>query len=266
MSDTGPAETDRPEVTGESPPLRGLRWVAAFLGLAVLALGAVATFRSANGAGSAALVVGGLALLILGGLGDRIELLKVGNVEFHVRAAARQLIRRADELELQGDTAGAEHLRGEAERLLLQASPAARRYEELRRTRPSGRQRNVEFRELVDEARKFSREKHPSADVVRSMFERGGDGDRVYALVLMHEDSAAGDLSCVVEAISASRSAYEQYWALRTAEKMVRRLNSSERKQLADAIRQEMGRYLTPSSDRYGMAQNILYTIDTGES
>ena len=75
-------------VNGELPASRGLRWVAAFLGLAVLAVGGVATFRSTNGAGSAALVIGGVALLVLGGLGDRIELLKLGNVEFHLRAAA----------------------------------------------------------------------------------------------------------------------------------------------------------------------------------
>src|SRR5262249_20666043 len=125
----GAEEGDKTAVDGESPPSPGLRWAAAFLGLAVLAVGGVATFRSTNGAGSAALVVGGIALLVLAGLAERIDLLKVGNVEFHLRAAARQLSRRADELELQGDTAAAEQLRQEAEHLLLQASPAARRYE-----------------------------------------------------------------------------------------------------------------------------------------
>lgn len=53
----------------------------------------------------AALVVGGIALLILAGLADRIDLLKIGDVEFHLRAAARQLSQRADELESRGDTA-----------------------------------------------------------------------------------------------------------------------------------------------------------------
>jgi hypothetical protein len=263
VSNPGPSEADKPVVTDELPPSRGLRWVAAFLGLAVLALGGIATFRSTNGAGSAALVVGGIALLVLSGLADRIELLKVGNVEFHVRAAASQLIRRADELEMQGDTAAAEHLRSEAEHLLLQATPTARRYEELRRIQPPGRERTAEFRKLVDHARKFSREKHPSAEVVRGMFEGGSEGDRVYALVLMQEDPAAGDLSCVIGAISESRSAYEQYRALRAAEEMLRMLNSSERKQLATAIQQAMepGGYITRSSDRYGLAQNILNMV-----
>lgn len=95
------------------------------------------------------------------------------------------------------------------------------------------------------------------------MFEGGSEGDRVYALVLMQEDPAAGDLSCVIDAISGSRSGYEQYRALRAAEEMLRLLNNSERKQLADAIRQAMrpGGYLTPSSNRYGLAQNILNMV-----
>jgi hypothetical protein len=147
--------------------------------------------------------------------------------------------------------------------LLLQASLSARRYEELRRIQPPGRERTAEFRKLVDHARKFSREKHPSAEVVRGMFEGGSEGDRVYALVLMQEDPAAGDLSCIIGAISESRSAYEQYRALRAAEEMLRMLSSTEREQLATAIRQAMkpGGFITPSSDRYGLAQNILNMV-----
>jgi hypothetical protein len=243
--------------------------VAAVLGLAVLAVGGVATFRSTNGAGSAALVVGGIALLVLGGLGDRIELLKVGNVEFHIRAAARQLIRRADELERQGDTAAAEQLREEAERLLLQASPAARRYEELRLTQPAGSQRTAElYKALVDVARQFSKDQHPSAEVVRNMFRRDREGDRVFALVLMQEDPNTGDLASVLDAISRSRSAFEQYQALASALKMLPRLDSSKRKQLAGAIRQQMkpGGYITPFTDRYTLAQRILNVTDQEES
>jgi len=139
VTNTGPAKVGSSTATnGEPSSLRGLRWIAAFLGVSVLAVGGVATFFSTNGAGSAALVVGGIALLVLGGLGNRVDLLKVGSVEFHLRAAARQLSRRADELEVHGDAAAAEQLRKEAERLLLQASPAARSYEELRRNTACG--------------------------------------------------------------------------------------------------------------------------------
>jgi hypothetical protein len=260
VNDTGSAEADQATVGGESPPSRGLRWAAASVGLAVLATGGVATFLSTNGAGSAALVVGGIALLVLGGLGERIDLLKVGNLEFHLRAAARQLSRRADELESQGDSAAAEQLREEAERLLLQASPAARRYEELRRTRPAGPQRTAELYKLVNEAREYSRNQHPTAQAVLDMFKSGGDGDRVYALVLMQEDPDTADLASVLNAISSSRSAFEQYQALVSALKMLPQLDSPKQKRLADATRQQMsaGGHITPTTDRYSLAQQIL--------
>ena len=56
----------------------------------------------------------------------------------------------------------------------------------------------------------------PRPGAVRDMFKRGG-GERVYALVLMQEDPAIGDLGCALDAISRSRSAFEQYQALDTA-------------------------------------------------
>jgi len=268
VSDTGSAKDDRTAVDYELPLSRRLRWLAAFLGLAVLAVGGFATFRSTNGAGSAALVVGGIALLILAGLVDRIDLLKVGDVEFHLRAAARQLSRRADELESRGDTAAASQLREEAERLLLQASPAARSYEEIRRTRPSGSQRTAELYKLVYDAREYSANQHPAAEAVRDMFKHGGEGDRVYALVLMEEDPATGNLECVLDAISKSRSAFEQYQALSAAYKMVSRLDNSNRNRLADSIRQQInsGEHITPSTDRWGLANQILAAIDREES
>ena len=268
VNDPGFAEADRTAVDDELSSSRGLRWVAAVLGLAVLAVGGVATFRSTNGAGSAALVVGGIALLVLGGLGDRIELLKVGNVEFHIRAAARQLIRRADELERQGDSAGAEQLREEARHLLRQASPAARRYEELRRTQPTGPQRTAElYKALVDVARQLSKDQHPSAEFVRSMFRSDREGERVFALVLMQEDPDTGDLASVLDAISRPRSAFEQYQALAAALEMLSRLDSSERERLASAIRQQLesGEWITPSTGRYSLAQRILSVTDQEE-
>ena len=100
------------------------------------------------------------------------------------------------------------------------------------------------------------------------MFEHGGDGDRVYALVLMHEDPATGNLECVLDAISKSRSAFEQYQALSTAYKMASHLNSSDRNRLADSIKRQMNRggHITPSTDRWGIANQILAAIDQEES
>lgn len=120
---------------------------------------------------------------------------------------------------------------------------------------------------LVYEAREYSANQHPPAEAVRDMFKHGGEGDRVYALVLMEEDPGTGNLECVLDAISKSRSALEQYQALSAAYKMVPRLDSSNRNRLADAIRQQVksGAYITPSTDRWGLAHRILDAIDRKE-
>src|SRR6266700_1879187 len=141
MDDINPGDGSAPHLEHAATRSYGRQVVATVLGIATLAAGAAATFISSNGAGSAGLVAGGVALLLFVLLGERLEFLKVGNVEFHLREAARQLTRQAAKLEAQGDMEAAERLRAEARRLLLHASPAARAYEELRRTIPSGAQR-----------------------------------------------------------------------------------------------------------------------------
>jgi hypothetical protein len=78
----------------------------------------------------------------------------------------------------------------------------------------------------VNEAKQYSKNQHPSAEAVRDMFKRGGDGDRVYALVLMQEDPATGNLAYVLNTISRSRSAFEQYQSVYTAFKMLPNLTA----------------------------------------
>lgn len=96
------------------------------------------------------------------------------------------------------------------------------------------------------------------------MFKHGGDGDRVCTLVLIQEDPATGDFGWILDAISRSRSAFELYEALGSALKMLPRLDSSNRRQLADVIRHQMepGGYITPTTDRCTPAQRILDAID----
>jgi hypothetical protein len=109
----------------------------------------VATFLTANNAGSASLVGGGTIVLVLALLDERIEWLKVGDVELHLREAVRRLADRATDLDAQGEAEVADQLRAEARRLLVAASPAARVYEELRQARPPVDVRVAEMTKLV---------------------------------------------------------------------------------------------------------------------
>jgi hypothetical protein len=91
--------------------------VAASLGIACLGAGAVATFVTSNGAGSATLIGAGLGLVVVAFLGNRVEFLKFGGVEAHLQVAT-QLYRSAEDLEARGHSEAAEELRAQANRLL----------------------------------------------------------------------------------------------------------------------------------------------------
>jgi hypothetical protein len=223
----------------------------------MIATGAVATFITSNGTGAAALAGAGVALILLALLGDRLIALKVGAVEIHV---AQHLTARAAELDASGDSEGADQLRDEAGRLLQAAYPYAREYEELRRTWRPGEERTSAFYRLVDEARKQGRRNQPSPEAVRRMFREGQEGDRVYALSLMSEFPEAADIDSIIDAISQSRSAFEQYQALEAAEQFLPRLLQEERRRLERAIRDQMGpeRYIEPNTDRWPLAQRLL--------
>lgn len=237
--------------------------VSVALGLSLLALGTVSTFLTSNGAGSAALIAGGTVLLMVTLLDERITWLKVGNLEFQLRETARQLNHQATNLEAQGNYEAAEQLREEAGRLLLQASPAARAYEEIRRTRPPLAQRIAEMSKLVDDAYAYSQEHHPSAEAVHAIFTNGDDGERVYALALMQADPEVADFECVINAISESHSAFEQNHGLRTALAMLRHLNSAEKKQLVPIIRQQLvpDGHIARSTSRRQLAEKLLNAL-----
>lgn len=245
------------------------RWAASrrsvatiFLGIALLSTGAVATFLSENGPGSATLVGAGAILLVLAFLDERIEWLKVGDVELHLSEAARRLTGRAADLDAQGKSEAADQLREEARRLLANASPAARAYEELRRTKSPDAARVAEMSKLVSAAHDYSRGQRPSAEAVRMIFDSGGDGERVYALSLMQADPIVADFERILAAISASRSAFEQNQALQAASLMRNQLSRTDAERLAQALRQQLADgYIARSTSRRRIAEELLASI-----
>jgi hypothetical protein len=242
--------------------------LATLTGGAVLGAGAVATFMSGNGPGSAALVIGGSAFLLYVFLGDRLASLKVGDIEFRLREAAVHLSRQADALDASGDHGAAERLREEAQNLLLQASPAVRAYEEVRRLRPRGAQRVAELSKLIDAALERAQSGQLSPEAVRLMFASGGDGDRVYALALMQFDPELGDLDSIVDGISQSHSAFEQGQALRAALSQVPRIDRHQRDRLSSAINDQLrsNGHIGHSTDRWALAQQVLGALADSSS
>jgi hypothetical protein len=263
MAETGQGNSQEPGTDRDRAWPRVWQVAVAVLGVAVLAAGGAATFISSNGAGSAGLVASGSALLLFALLGEKVEWLKVGNVEFHLREAARGLTRQAAQLEALGDTAAAERLRDEARLLLIRASPAVRAYEEQRQTLPSGAERVIRLSGIVSEARRCAREERPSPEAVRAIFADGGDGERVYALALMQENPDADDLDSILDGICQSRSAFEQGQALAAALAVAPLLGLADKAQLGRAVREQLvpDGHIARSTDRRRLARRLLSVL-----
>jgi len=252
------------DVSRGQPSGRGRQGLAALVGVLALSTGAVGTFLSANGAGSAALVVGGIALLLFALLGDRLELLKVGNFEFHLREAARELAQRAVDLEAHWRQRGRG---GPAEGGSAPAPSGLARRTDVRRSTSQtnlGDKRIADLSEILHDAKEYSRANSPSAEAVRTMFSAGGDGERIYALALMREDPEAGNVDCILDAIRCSRSAFEQGQALRTAIGLVPRLDTTGRSKLSDVVQQQLGPEgrISRSTDRRRLAETLLEMLE----
>jgi hypothetical protein len=248
-----------------------IRLAATALGIAALVTGAVAVFDTDNGSGTAALLAIGLVLLVIAAFGHRIVKLRGAGVEVElakvaVRSAAVQLEVAATRAELHGDDESAAALRAQAEAVLdvaQLAAPAATAYEQLRQTMDSGWERTMKQQEIVNQARTAARERDHDPAEVRALFNTGKVGNRIYALGLMQEDPRLRDFAATLEAIRGSRSAFEQYTALRLAEEMLDDLSADDRDELRRTLEAERRRYITPDTDRWPIAERILSKLQS---
>jgi hypothetical protein len=246
-------------VASDLPPQFFLRVAVAVTGVGLLAAGATAVFVTDNGTGSAALVAIGAALLLASGLWDRLESFEFAGAKMQMRIVER-LRDRAAEAEARGDTAVAAALREEARALLDEARPIAASYEHLRESLAPGPDRTAKLEDVVAEARAAARRKPHEPAEVRQLFERGTDGERIYALGLMQEDERLRDFAVSLEAIEHSRSAFEQYYALSLAELMLPALTTDQRRELNAMLTKQPGNaaLIRPGTDRWIVAQRIL--------
>jgi hypothetical protein len=170
-----------------------------------------------------------------------------------------------EEAALQAARKGAEpDLAAIASRAVLPLASVSDAYDELRRTSPPGSRRTVEMERLVAQTRRDARKLAVGQDEARNLFFDGGDGDRIRALALMQGDPSIRDFDVALDGIADSRSAFEQYHALRLAQLMVPTLDDQQRGQLATAIerqRQEGG-WITPGSDRRYLSERVLTALD----
>ncbi|XXY47156.1 SUMF1/EgtB/PvdO family nonheme iron enzyme [Sorangium sp. So ce269] len=193
------------------------------------------------------------------------------------RRAAAGLARTAQLLDAQGradaDGRYRQHVRALLEgrfkaawTLLDRLDTSARRYEEIRRSLPIGTVRTDLLDELLSEFRKTLRGAGLTPEELSARFDAGGDGDRIVAIagVLVTPDRACFEL--VRRGIDESRSAFEQYWAIIAAGRMLKKLDRRSLEALRAALEHQMSgapgtRLKTNSVARRGAAYDLLQVI-----
>ncbi|RBY97968.1 hypothetical protein DQ237_03485 [Blastococcus sp. TF02-8] len=233
-------------------------------GVALLVTGAVAVFVSTNATGTGALIAAGLVLVAIASFGDRIETMEGAGLKIQLQQAAASQLEAATQAEAAGDLQGAQRLRGEAARLLEAARTVATRYETIRASQASSWRRTEELDALVRQESRALSTAFSSPEAVRGLFRAGDDGYRIVALGMMYADPALADPGTVAEAITSSRSAFEQYYALRAAEALAEQKPAPPGTDtLRDAVRSALAseQLRQPDSDRGEVARRVLQLL-----
>jgi hypothetical protein len=139
----------------------------------------------------------------------------------------------------------------------------AAEYERVRREMPRGRDRTSEMTRVIAKARTIGQQQKPSPEMLRRVFD-GSEGGRVVALALASATPDRDLVDIVLDGIRNSRSAFEQYHALRAAEAFVPILSPGDGKNLHDAIAEQMspGGRIGDDQDRLTVAKRVLQLLE----
>jgi len=135
----------------------------------------------------------------------------------------------------------------------------SRGYERARETQEAGVSRTVALEKKVAEARDHSSRGRYTAAQVSELFRSGQDGERIAALGMMHGDHKLVDANAIVDAISNSRSAFEQFQALQLARNTWAELEPSHQGRIMSAVEKQMQSdgYIQPGTDRHKIARQL---------
>ncbi len=208
---------------------------------------------------SALLLYAAILGFVLGWLATRIFLAPA--LSQADREALDQFI-VAQVTEEKGDTALANAMRREA---LALSEGAARRYEELR-LGPSDPVRTAEMQATLETARKVAMAAKLTKPEVRAIFLKGTEGDRVRAIGLMQGDRHLADFTIALEALKNSRSAFEQFHALKLIGEMTSSLSPDEIAVLRATLDVQMGPagHIHAHGRRWRLAQQVIARLDGG--
>ena len=191
-----------------------IRGLLALLGLALVGTGIAGIFTANSEAGAAALVGVGSLLVLFGAIGDQLESLRFGDLEFRLRREAEAAVSR-------GDLETAKALERAADALHQRVKSATRAYKLLRTEMPAGEERSGKMTEVLNEGKRDAAAPDLDEEDVLRLLWTGPEGARVWALGVLQERPELATPRAVLEAIQHPDQMFDQYHALLFANKFV---------------------------------------------
>ena len=200
-----------------------------------------------------------------GGLSDFLSQL-VPEAEREVLSTMIAATKLTEETSTGSERKKLQELREDLEERLAALSKTGALYEKLRSDMPSGPARTFELTKLMAEARAIAKDTDVNAEQARGLFGRGLAGDRITVVALAQEKRDPEYFPLVIEAIVHSKSAFEQYEALRAAYLMLPKLSEAQKQQLVDAVHDQRSgganKHILAGTDRWVLSNKILDAID----
>lgn len=174
-----------------------------------------------------------------------------------------------EQIRAQAEKQIAQSLAPDTEEARKQVIQLAQEYDAIRLRLQKGDYRTRKMNTLVTQIRALSDKAAYSTQEIQMLYRSGNDGQRVAALSLLRGNPDMACLELVLDAIGHSRSAFEQYTALRLASDMLDILDQADRQKLVSVIEEQArpgpGRYLqetSPDRSRWRIAQQILNDVE----
>jgi hypothetical protein len=226
-------------------------------------VGVGAVFETTNGAGAAALLAVGAALVAVALVWDRVERLELAGNVITLSKAIQETLDFAATFD-QSDPDRAVRLRGAARQL----RKFGQYYRAIRERMPGGPERTRVMDTLMGDVAELGGTGVFEPEHVVRWFEQGTEEARITSIGLMQGAAGLRDLDIAMDAIENSRSAFEQYHGLRLAEMIIadRQLTTIERKLLDLAVRVSWRALASGTTPRRRLRQRGSWSCSTARS
>jgi hypothetical protein len=141
----------------------------------------------------------------------------------------------------------------------------AAEYERTRESMPTGQERTFAMQRIVTEARALGPRAVLSPKELSDFFAASDEGGRIVALAILQAVAKPEFFALVKDSIAHSRSAFEQYQALRATEALLPLLSEGDKQTLKRILLDQRGggdkKWIVPGTNRWVLSDHILATL-----